>query len=244
MLKYYIGWDPRDENAYEVCVKSMLIHTNSVVECWPLKDWILRQLGYYYRAYMVDPQGQMVDMKTNIPFSTAFSFTRYLIPLIEEYKDEWVLFTDPDILWRTDILELFNSIDIDDGKAIYCVKHNHKPEETIKMNGIAQIGYMRKNWASVMLINPSRCRYLTKYVVNNLCKDHLHTLTWLPDDEIGELPEEWNWLDGWSSPGLDPKIVHFTRGVPDMAGYEDTLYADEWRQVLDPLPLPELDKAI
>ena len=34
------------------------------------------------------------------------------------------------------------------------------------------------------------------------------------DDEIGELEEEWNWLDGHSDININPKNVHFTTGGP------------------------------
>ena len=30
---------------------------------------------------------------------------------------------------------------------------------------------------------------------------------------------------------LNPKAVHFTRGTPDMPGYENVPYADEWRAI-------------
>ncbi|MFT5438413.1 MAG: hypothetical protein ACI9MJ_000272 [Alphaproteobacteria bacterium] len=43
-----------------------------------------------------------------------------------------------------------------------------------------------------------------------------------------------NWLEGWSSPDIDPKIVHMTRGIPTMAGFENIPYADEWRAYLTP----------
>jgi hypothetical protein len=39
------------------------------------------------------------------------------------------------------------------------------------------------------------------------------------------VPESWNWLEGWSSPDIDPKIVHMTRGIPTMAGFENIPYA-------------------
>ena len=44
---------------------------------------------------------------------------------------------------------------------------------------------------------------------------------------------EWNYLVGHSNSGIDPKVVHFTEGVPDMDGYEHVPYADEWRAVRD-----------
>ena len=52
-------------------------------------------------------------------------------------------------------------------------------------------------------------------------------------DEIGELPIEWNFLCGHNdSRVIDPKIVHFTRGTPDM-GWGDEPFALEWKQALE-----------
>jgi hypothetical protein len=63
----------------------------------------------------------------------------------------------------------------------------------------------------------------------------LHTFKWLPDEEsdIGQIPEEWNWLDGHSPVDMKPKIVHFTTGGPWFAnwkprGEEEGKYAVKW----------------
>jgi hypothetical protein len=79
-----------------------------------------------------------------------------------------------------------------------------------------------------MAFNPWRNRALSKYALNNMSKQWLHRLLWLEDDAIGGLPDTWNWLEGFSDPAIDPKLVHYTRGTPDMPGYEDSAYADEW----------------
>jgi hypothetical protein len=52
----------------------------------------------------------------------------------------------------------------------------------------------------------------------------------LDDSQIGALPVEWNWLEGYSAPMADPAVVHFTSGVPDMPGYEHVAFSDEWYQ--------------
>ena len=59
----------------------------------------------------------------------------------------------------------------------------------------------------------------------------------LEDDEIGGLPEAWNWLEGHSDPSIQPKLVHFTRGTPDFPGYADAAYADEWHAYANPSPV-------
>ena len=44
----------------------------------------------------------------------------------------------------------------------------------------------------------------------------------MPDEEadIGQIPEEWNWLDGHSPEDMKPKIVHFTTGGPWFAKWK------------------------
>ena len=58
---------------------------------------------------------------------------------------------------------------------------------------------------------------------------------WLADEDIGDLPEEWNWLDGYSSSKIDAKNVHFTRGGPWFRDKswkpktnQDEIYSNEW----------------
>ena len=84
-----------------------------------------------------------------------------------------------------------------------------------------------------MLFKPWKNGRLTKYALNNMSGCWLHALCWLKDEEIGGLDEKWNCLEGWSDPLIDPKVVHFTRGTPDMPGHEDAPYAQEWRRTLN-----------
>ncbi len=230
-LRVYVGWDPRDALAYEVCVRSLKRHASIPVEVIPLKDWQLRRRRLYWRAYRIDGDGQMWDQRSGRPISTAFSLTRFCVPALQGYEGGWVLFSDPDMLWRADVAELVGLAQ--DDKALMCVKHDHRPDQATKMDGVLQTAYARKNWSSLMLINAWRNRGLTKYRINNASKEWLHRLCWLEDKEIGGLPEAWNWLEGWSAPEIDPKAVHFTRGTPDMPGHEDSAYADAWRAVAD-----------
>jgi hypothetical protein len=227
-MQVYIGWDQRDIAAYERCVRSLTRHSSAKLQIDPLRDWDLRRKRVYWRSYIVDGEGQKHDGRDGKPFSTDFSFTRFCVPLLEDYADEWVLFCDPDMLWRADVAELIALID--PTKAVMCVKHNHKPTEVEKMGGVVQTVYPRKNWSSLMLMNPSKCTGLTKYAVNNQSGTWLHGMLWAQDEMIGGLPEEWNYLCGWSDPEeiKSPKIVHFTRGTPDMEGCEDEEYAAEW----------------
>src|SRR5262249_28955355 len=75
---------------------------------------------------------------------------------------------------------------------------------------------------------------LTLDMVNTLPGRDLHRFCWLEDEQIGELHPEWNFLVGYTSLARVPfpKIVHFTEGVPDMPGYEEVPFAQEWRDTL------------
>jgi hypothetical protein len=228
-LRVYIGWDQRDALAYEVCRASLIRHASAPVEVIPLKDWELRAKGIYWRAYHVDPKGQMWDSRDDKPFSTNFAFSRFCVPLLEEFGDQPVVFCDADMLWRGDVVQLVALLGTG---AVACVKHDHQAREKTKMTGNIQARYRRKNWSSVMVMRPGLCHGLTPYAVNNQTGQWLHGLCWVEDEKIVALPEAWNWLDGWSDPSIDPKVVHFTRGTPDMAGYENTQYAGDWQNEL------------
>jgi len=76
---------------------------------------------------------------------------------------------------------------------------------------------------------------LTLDVLNTWPGRDLHAFKWLNDDEIGELPHEWNYLIGVDPPDdvEKAKLLHYTLGTPDMPGYEHCLCADLWRDELE-----------
>lgn len=232
----YVGWDKRDVLAFEVCATSLLRHASGPVNIIPVKEWELRYTGAYSRPYRVDHDGQMWDDQDHKPFSTDFSFTRFAVPHMMGFADEWAVFCDADVLWTGDVYELMRCAESD--KAIMCVKHDHAPVEERKMGGLIQTVYRRKNWSSVMLVHGERNKELTPAVINSVSGSLLHGMAWLRDDAIGSLDETWNWLDGHSTPRLDgpPKLIHFTRGTPDMPGCRDYEYADLWREELAHVP--------
>ena len=61
---------------------------------------------------------------------------------------------------------------------------------------------------------------------------------------LGEIPEEWNWLDGHSPVHLKPKNVHFTTGGPwfDLWKPErdiDKTYSNEWEDLKNKIVIEE-----
>jgi lipopolysaccharide biosynthesis glycosyltransferase len=218
--RIYVGWDSREDIAYQVCKQSILKYAKNKfdVEVIPLKQNELRENGLYWRDH--DKLG-----------STEFTFTRFLVPELADFKG-WALFVDCDFLFRLDVAHLFSLTQ--DRYAIMCAKHDYTPAEGVKMDGQAQLPYPRKNWSSMMLINcghPSN-KVLTKELVNNPDIDgkYLHRFSWLKDEEIGEVSHEWNWLVGWYKEPKDgvPRILHYTEGGPWFKEYERCEYAVDW----------------
>jgi hypothetical protein len=198
-----------------VCRHSILARTREAVEVMPLVQQELREQKLYWRTG--DPLA-----------STEFTYTRFLVPSLAGYKG-WALYCDCDFLWLADIKSLIALAD--DRYAAMCVHHDHRPTEAMKMDGRVQTLYPRKNWSSLILYNcghPSNAA-LTPEVVNRETGSFLHRFSWLKDEEIGAIPETWNWLEGWSAkPAGHPNVVHYTRGGPWFEKWHDVDYGDLW----------------
>ena len=219
MLTVFIGYDSREDIAYRVCRESILKHSSLPVRIIPIKQDELREDGVYLRP--ADPLS-----------STEFSFTRFLVPHVAGYKG-WAVFVDCDFLFRHDIYTVMKYRD--PKKALFCVKHDYKPTEETKMDGAVQHQYPRKNWSSFMLFNCEHpdTVHLRPRVVNTATGMYLHQMQWTDNENIGELPISFNYLEGWhtKSDCVDPIAVHFTRGGPWFDNWQDVEYADEWLAV-------------
>jgi lipopolysaccharide biosynthesis glycosyltransferase len=224
--RVFIGFDQREDEAYRICLASLVRRTSTALHITALKRIWLQEMGWYTRTWR-EEDGKKVDTQDGKPFSTDFAFTRFLVPFLQNYIG-WALFCDCDFLFRADVAELFSLAD--DRYAAMVVKHDHKPTEAIKMDGQAQQHYRRKNWSSLILWNCAHPAHmaLTKEAVSSKPGSWLHGFEWLKDDQIGELPVEWNWLEGWSPSNVKPKAVHYTRGGPWFADYQDVCYAKDW----------------
>jgi hypothetical protein len=227
----YVGWDSKEEIAYEICRHSLLARASVPAEVHPIKQAELRARGLYSRP--IDPLA-----------ATEFTYTRFFVPFLAGYRG-WALFCDCDFLWLADIKDLLALLD--DRYAVMCVHHDHRPPESWKMDHRQQTLYPRKNWSSMVLYNcghPAN-RALTPEVVNRETGAFLHRFQWLPDALIGAVPETWNWLEGWSRRPEKgrPNVVHFTRGGPWFAEWQDVDYGDLWlaeRQAYEAAPSPAL----
>ncbi len=226
----WIGFDPREADAFAVARQSVRKRLNTPIPIRGLVMSDLRRKGLYSRPTSIR-DGRLWDDISDAPMSTEFACSRFLVPHLA--MTGWALFMDADMLARTNVERLFEQCR--DSKAVMVVKHRHEPVEGVKMDGQLQTVYARKNWSSVMAFNvdhPAN-RSLTVEMVNTVPGRDLHRFCWLEDKHIGELDASWNYLVGHTDPEIEPDIVHFTDGVPSMPGYENSEYADEWRAELE-----------
>ena len=171
-IPIFIGYDPRERAATNVLIDSLYQNSSVPLAITPLVTPQLEAQGLYRRER--DPKQ-----------STAFSFTRFLVPHLMGYQG-WALFMDCDMLCRADIKLLWDQRD--DAYGAMCVKHEHVPGETVKFLGEVQSAYPKKNWSSLMLLNCSRCTKLTPDYVNTATGLELHRFHWLEGDhEIGSI---------------------------------------------------------
>lgn len=217
-LKIYVGYDSREDIAWQVCRFSLLRHSNSDLGIHPLKQASLRELGLYTR-----PLDKLA--------STEFSLARFLTPYLAAH-DGWTIFVDCDFLFTTDVTNVLEGVSRD--KAVYVVKHDYTPAFGVKMDAQVQTAYPRKNWSSFILFNNAHplVKALTPEVVNRESPAYLHRFNWIPNDElIGELPLAWNFLAG-EYPRLErtPNAIHYTNGGPWFSSWQHVDYADLWLQ--------------
>jgi lipopolysaccharide biosynthesis glycosyltransferase len=202
-IPIFIGFDHRERAATNVLIDSLYQHSSQPLALTPI---VSEQLaGVFHRER--DPKQ-----------STAFSFTRFLVPWLMGYQG-WAIFMDCDMLCRGDIAELWALRD--DRYALQCVQHAHVPNETEKFLGEVQSAYAKKNWSSLMLLNCARCTALTPDYVNTASGLQLHRFQWLAGEEdIGALPDRWNHLVDVQPPPEaiaaegGPALLHWTLGGP------------------------------
>ncbi len=215
-FRIFVGWDSREDIAYQVCRHSLLRRSSIALDVRPIVQSELRETGLYSK----EPDKLA---------ATEFTYTRFFVPYLAGYQG-WALFCDCDFLWLGDVAELVAQID--ESCAIMCVHHDHRTTEKTKMDGRVQTVYPRKNWSSMVLYNcghPAN-RVLTPEVINREGGAFLHRFQWLDDDLIGAVPETWNWLEGWCKQPEQghPNVVHFTRGGPWFENWQDVAYGDLW----------------
>jgi len=209
-LSVYIGWDPREKEAWDVAAKSIFAHTVENVNIHKLV------------------RSRITEYKREDPLATsAFTLTRLLVPYLSGYEG-YSMFIDCDVLCTTDITEIMN--EIDSKNIVSCVQHpEYEPKTKFKMDGVKQTAYPRKNWSSVMVFNNEKCKILTPELVNTATAKYLHRMQWAPDELIGSLSHSWNYLAGYYDDIDKPNVIHYTDGGPWFEDYQNCEFAEQWK---------------
>lgn len=236
-LPVYIGYDPREHDAYMVAKHSIERRASAPVLITPI---YLPQTNPILHRPIELRNGRMYCPISEAPMATEFAISRFCVPFMQ--KEGWAVFMDCDMLCIVDIAELFALAD--DRYAVMVVKHKHENGGDVKMDNQVQTYYNRKNWSSVILWNlshPSHSRFQLRDL-NSLPGRDMHGFFWLDDHEIGELPMEWNYLVGINSGAAS--ILHYTLGTPNMPSYENCDFADLWFNELEDLRSGNINPSI
>ena len=210
MINLYVGYDEREAIAYHVFCHSVIKNTSIPVKITPL---VLSQLKEFN--------------ETHQDRSNDFVYSRFLTPYLNEFKG-WAIFVDGDMICQADLKELIEMAD--PNKALMVVKHDYETKASIKYLGNINENYPRKNWSSVVLWNCSHPKHkiLTPKFVADQTGKFLHRFSWLDDNDIGELPLEWNWLACEYKKNEKAHLIHYTLGTPCFKDFRDTDMAEIW----------------
>jgi hypothetical protein len=208
VLKVFCGFDQREAAGWHAFAQSVIERCSRPVSLIPMK----------------------LDLQRD--GSNAFTYSRFLVPYLCDFNG-WALWLDGADMIAVDDLE--NLFEHRDGwHAAHVVKHDYRTKHGRKYVGTEMESdnrdYPRKNWSSVILWDcghyMNRC--LTPKYVTEQEGAFLHRFAWLPDDRIGELPPEWNWLTDEFGANTAARLLHFTAGIPAIDAYKRSPHAQMW----------------
>lgn len=213
--KIFIGYDPREAVAFHVCQQSIIEQSPDPT-------------ALEFHAVC----GARRDG------SNDFIYSRFLVPYLCGFRGR-ALFLDGDMIVKRPVEDLFSIPQIGVGVSVvrrpdYATKH------PTKYLGAPNESYPRKNWSSVVLWN---CGFfphkkLTPEFIADKSGAYLHRFSWLADNQIGDLPEEWNRLVLEEPTSDNDALYHYTIGTPCFAEYADCDRAEDWYGVYSRMIAP------
>lgn len=232
MLKIWMGYDPREAEAYDVAKWSFARRASKPLDIRPIKLGALNASGVLTRP--IERQGTKLWCPiSQAPMATEFAISRFAVPFLSAPQG-WALFCDCDVIALDDVAKLF--AEADPQFAVQVVKHQYTPRPGAKMDGVTQTLYARKNWSSVVLWNLEHPAHdgLTLEMLNEAPGRDLHRFCWLADEHVGPLRPRWNWLVG-EQPFPGHGIAHYTLGGPWFPGWQPQEYDGLWLTERDSL---------
>jgi lipopolysaccharide biosynthesis glycosyltransferase len=209
-INMVVGFDQRESIAYHTFTQSILDKSSLPVSFTPLAINTLK--GYH---------------ETHAEKSNDFVYSRFLTPYLNGFSG-WAIFADGDMICQADIKELWDLRD--ESKAVLVVKHDYKTKAQKKYLGNSNTDYPKKNWSSLILWNCAHPKHsvLTPDFISNQIGKFLHRFSWLEDEDIGDLPKDWNWLAIEYPENKNAKLIHYTLGTPCFKEYWDSEMSEIW----------------
>jgi len=209
-INIVVGFDQREAIAYHTFCQSVIEKSSLPIRFIPLSLGVIKD----YK-------------ETHNDQSNDFIYSRFLTPFLNNFNG-WAIFADGDMICQADISELWDLRD--ESKALLVVKHDYQTKSRKKYLGNKNENYPRKNWSSVILWNCSHPKHkiLTPDFISKQTGAYLHRFSWLEDNEIGELPKEWNWLAIEYPENNNAKLIHYTLGTPCFKEYKNTDMSEIW----------------
>ena len=215
LIRLVVGFDQREAIAFHVFVQSVIQNSSNPISIYPLSK---KALSFYNENHS--------------DRSNAFTYSRFLTPYLMNYEG-WAIYLDGDMVCQEDISLLWEMKD--SSKAVQVVKHDYKTKNNKKYLNNINIDYPKKNWSSVIIWNCAhpKNKVLTPEFISSKDGKFLHRFMWLDEEDIGELPKEWNWLAIEYPPNTKAKLIHYTLGTPCFSDYSQSEMSDEWHSVFD-----------
>jgi len=180
-FRVFSGWDHRQAEAAAVFAYSVHAHASVPVEIRFL------QLA---NGMLCSPN-EAGSGPPPMPFTragvTGFTYSRFLVPWLCGYEGRACFFDCCDQLCLGDVRELAE-FDMQD-RPLAVVKH--RPDRLVPRHD------RPRSWASLMLMDCSQMHIWQPRTVEDASDDRLMRLRDFADDQIAELPPEWNALCGF-----------------------------------------------
>lgn len=251
-LNVFIGWDPAETIAYHVLCNSIMRHASGPVSITPLVQASLRQAGLYTRERGETESTEFSLTRFLVPYMSGYGdysifmdcdmlcqgdvYELVKIAKKDELRAVWCVKHDYTPRMGIAVAQP-GQCGVQDGGYLThseCDQCRQIVLSAPKFLGRPQTAYPRKNWSSVMVFRNKYCDRLTPAYVNTASGLDLHRMAWAGvEQNIGDLPMEWNWLVGEYAPNAEAKLLHYTIGGPWFWDYRNTTHCDLWFNELD-----------
>lgn len=209
MIRLFAGFDPREAIGFHAFVQSVIETCSEPVQIIPLTG----------------------DQKDG---TNSFTYARFLVPELCGFAGHAIFADASDMICIGDLAEIWA---MRDASAVQVVKHDYQTKHPVKYVGTelesANQDYPRKNWSSLILWNCGHWdHFKNRDRLTSSDGKYLHRFEWLRDDQIGELPKEWNILVGEQEIPRDAKLLHYTLGIPGFAHYANQDGSEYWKSTV------------